>query len=163
MDLSYIGTIKKRPVKFSRISMSYAVPIDPNEFHTFTILFIYFFRKCVNFLFFYVWSPTEQKGNCLRASWLLCTQPYTYFRIVYAYTYGNIASRIFINGSLFFLFLSSVLSVCLIVNLVFILLGPSSILNSSSKEEMRYKCIHSFPPLCAIDCAKKKEEFAKFT
>jgi hypothetical protein len=119
--------------------------------------FIYFW-KCVNFSLNFL-SPTEQKGNCLRASWLLCIQPYN-FIFLYAYIYGN-RSRIFINGSLF----QVSKKLCLIVNLVFILLGPTaSSIHRQEKEQnkaekkMRYKCIHFFLILCTIDFERNRRE-----
>ena len=154
-------TVPKKSVKFSRISISHAsvssLCLIPKWISYIHNLFI--FENAWIFSLNFFLSPTEQKGNCLRASWLLCIQPYI-FIFLYAYMYGN-RSRIFINGSLF----RVSKKLCLIVNLVFILLGPTaSSIHRQEKEQnkkrkkMRYKCIHFFLILCTIDFQRNRKE-----
>lgn len=125
--------------------------------------FIYFFENAWIFLWIF-FEPNGAKGK-LPSSILIALYTTIHFTFLYAYVYiyiyiyGN-GSRIFINGSLF----RVSKKLCLIVNLVFILMGPktSSIHRQEEKKmkrkEMRYKCIHFFLILCAIDCEKRKKE-----
>lgn len=78
------------------------------------------FWKCVNFSLNFFFEPNGAKGK-LPSSILIALYTKIHFIFLYAYIYGN-RSRVFINGSLFWVSKKF----CLIVNLVFILLGPTA-------------------------------------
>lgn len=127
-----------------RMPLFYPHALYPNEFRTFTIYLFLKMREFFFEFFFFFFEPNGAKGK-LPSSILIALYTTIHFIFLYAYIYGN-RSRIFINGSLF----QVSKKLCLIVNLVFILLGPtaSSIHRQEQGKEMRYKCIHVFLILC---------------
>lgn len=100
-----------------RMPLFYPHALYPNEFRTFTI---YLFLKMREFFFEFFFEPNGAKGK-LPSSILIALYTKIHFIFLYAYIYGN-RSRVFINGSLFWVSKKF----CLIVNLVFILLGPTA-------------------------------------
>jgi len=153
-------TVPKKSVKFSRISIShasvlssYSIPKWISYIHN-----LFIFENAWIFLWIF-FEPNGAKGK-LPSSILIALYTTIHFIFLYAYIYGS-RSRIFINGSLF----QVSKKLCLIVNLVFILLGPtaSSIHRqekeqNKAKKKMRYKCIHFFLILCTIDFERNRRE-----
>ena len=125
---------KKKSVKFSRISISHASVLSscliPKWISYIHNLFI-FENAWIFFLWIFFWAQRSKREIAFEH--LDC---FVYnHTFLYAYIYGN-RSRIFINGSLF----RVSKKLCLIVNLVFILLGPTaSSIHRQEKEQNKEK------------------------